>query len=128
RIADIHAGALAHRVQAFENLDGIGAVLGRGSSLFGHENVGSGSAGGQGRGGGSTACLRGANQRVPKSPIYRNFGGKSEPLSPSPSSSRGGCSTRSGDRAERARRSWPRRSNSLAAPTRLRPGGLSHPP
>src|SRR5690606_31992563 len=78
--------------------------------------------------GGSTACLRGANQRVPKSPIYRNFGGKSEPLSPSPSPSRGGWSTRSGDRAGRARRSWPRRSNSLAAPTRLRPGGLSHPP
>ncbi len=82
RVADIHAGALAHRVQAFENLDGIGAVLRRGSSLFGHENVGSGSVDGQGRGGPAAARLRGANQRVPKSSIYRKFDGKSEPLSP----------------------------------------------
>jgi hypothetical protein len=27
-VADIHAGALAHRIQAFENLDGIGAIGG----------------------------------------------------------------------------------------------------
>jgi len=28
-VADIHARALAHRIQALENLDGIGAVFGR---------------------------------------------------------------------------------------------------
>src|SRR5690606_15795567 len=28
-VADIHAGALAHRFQAFQDLDGGGAVLGR---------------------------------------------------------------------------------------------------
>ena len=27
RIADIHAGALSHRIQAFQNLDGIRTVI-----------------------------------------------------------------------------------------------------
>jgi hypothetical protein len=28
-VADVHAGALAHRLEALEDLDGIGAVVGR---------------------------------------------------------------------------------------------------
>ena len=35
-VADIHPRPLAHRFQAFENHDGIGAVVGRGRSGFGH--------------------------------------------------------------------------------------------
>ena len=35
-VADIHAGALAHRIQALENLDGIGAVFGLFDGLVGH--------------------------------------------------------------------------------------------
>uniref|UniRef100_A0A0N4ZJK4 Phenol hydroxylase n=1 Tax=Parastrongyloides trichosuri TaxID=131310 RepID=A0A0N4ZJK4_PARTI len=94
RIADIHARALTNCVQTFQHTNGIRAIFGRGSSLFGHENVGSGSAGGRGRGGGSTACLRGANQRVPKSPIYRKLDGKSHSF-PSPLAGEGGRRRRS---------------------------------
>jgi hypothetical protein len=35
-VADVHAGALAHRLQALENLDGIRAVVGRVAGCVGH--------------------------------------------------------------------------------------------
>ena len=40
-VADIHARPFAHRVQALENLDGIGAVFRLFGNRIGHEVIGS---------------------------------------------------------------------------------------
>ena len=77
-VADIHAGALAHGVQAFENLDGIGAVFRQVGNRIGHEIVGSEVPTGTGM---ERRCGRSNRRRsrtAPKPATYRKFGGKSE--------------------------------------------------